>query len=316
MKKFALIGAGGYIAPRHMKAIKETGNILIAALDPNDSVGIIDSYFPNADFFTEFERFDRHLEKLRRKNNESIDYISICSPNYLHDAHIRFALRIGADAICEKPVVLNPWNVDALDEIAHETGRAVNTILQLRLHPAISQLKKRVEQSPKDKKYDIDLAYITARGRWYMISWKGNISKSGGIATNIGIHFFDVLQWIFGGVQNNVVHVDEPERTAGFLELENARVRWFLSIKQDDLPQEPGPGKPAAYRSITINNEEIDFSCGLTDLHTKSYEEILSGRGFALQETKPSVEIVSTIRKSIPVGLKGEYHPLLKSVES
>ena len=315
MKKFALIGAGGYIAPRHMKAIKETGNVLIAALDPNDSVGIIDSYFPDANFFTEFERFDRHLEKLRRENDQHVDYISICSPNYLHDAHIRFALRIGADAICEKPVVLNPWNVDALDEIAQETGKAVNTILQLRLHPAISEIKQRVEQSPKDKKYDIDLAYITARGRWYMISWKGNVSKSGGIATNIGIHFFDVLQWIFGGVQSNVVHVNEPQRAAGFLELENARVRWFLSIKQDDLPQESEPGRPAAYRSITINDSEIDFSSGLTDLHTKSYEEIFNGRGFALQQTKPSVEIVSTIRKTIPVGLKGEYHPLLKSVK-
>jgi UDP-N-acetyl-2-amino-2-deoxyglucuronate dehydrogenase len=307
-----LIGAGGYIAPRHMKAIKETGNVLIAALDPNDSVGIIDSYFPNADFFTEFERFDRHLEKLRRENNQRVDYISICSPNYLHDAHIRFALRIGADAICEKPVVLNPWNVDALDEIAQETGKKVNTILQLRLHPAISELKKRIDKSPKGKKYDIDLAYITARGHWYKISWKGNVAKSGGVATNIGIHFFDVLQWIFGGVQNNVVHVDEPQRTAGFLELERARIRWFLSIKRDDLPREPEHGKPAAYRSITINDEEIDFSCGITDLHTKSYEEILDGRGFALQETKPSVEIVSTIRKAKPIGLKGEYHPLLK----
>jgi UDP-N-acetyl-2-amino-2-deoxyglucuronate dehydrogenase len=312
MKKFALIGAGGYIAPRHMKAIKETGNVLIAALDPNDSVGIIDSYFPNADFFTEFERFDRHLEKLRRENNQCVDYISICSPNYLHDAHIRFALRIRADAICEKPVVLNPWNVDALNEIARETGKKVNTILQLRLHPAISELKKRVDQSPKGKKYDVDLAYITARGHWYLISWKGNVSKSGGVATNIGIHFFDILQWIFGGVQNNIVHIDEPQRTAGFLELERARIRWFLSIRYDDLPQEPERRKTAAYRSMIINDEEIDFSCGLTDLHTKSYEEILNGRGFDLLETKPSVEIVSTIRRAKPVGLKGEYHPLLK----
>ncbi len=312
MKKFALIGAGGYIAPRHMKAIKETGNVLIAALDPNDSVGIIDSYFPDADFFTEFERFDRHLEKLRRENNQRVDYISICSPNYLHDAHIRFALRIGANAICEKPVVLNPWNVDALDEIARETGKKVNTILQLRLHPAISELKKRIDQSPKGKKYDVDLAYITARGHWYMISWKGNISKSGGVATNIGIHFFDILQWIFGEVQKNIVHVNEPQRAAGFLELARARIRWFLSIKRDDLPQEPESGKPAAYRSMTINDEEIDFSHGLTDLHTKSYEEILNGRGFSLHETKPSVEIVSAIRKAKPIGLKGEYHPLLK----
>jgi UDP-N-acetyl-2-amino-2-deoxyglucuronate dehydrogenase len=312
MKKFALIGAGGYIAPRHMKAIKETGNVLIAALDPSDSVGIIDSYFPNADFFTEFERFDRHLEKLRRENNQRVDYISICSPNYLHDAHIRFALRIGADAVCEKPVVLNPWNVDALDEIARETGKKVNTILQLRLHPAILELKKRIDKSPKGKKHDIDLAYITARGHWYMISWKGNVAKSGGVATNIGIHFFDLLQWIFGEVKSNVVHVDEPRRTAGFLELEHARIRWFLSINRDDLPQEPQPGKPAAYRSIAIDDEEIDFSRGLTDLHTKSYQEILDGRGFALRETKPSVEIVSTIRRAKPVGLKGDYHPLLK----
>lgn len=312
MKKFALIGAGGYIAPRHMKAIRETGNVLVAALDPNDSVGVIDSYFPDADFFTEFERFDRHLDKLRRKNNQHIDYLTICSPNYLHDAHIRFALRIGADAICEKPLVLNPWNVDALEEIAQETGKTVNTILQLRLHPAISDLKKRVDKSPKGKKYDIDLAYITARGNWYMISWKGNVAKSGGIATNIGIHFFDILQWIFGGVKYNVVHLDEPQKAAGFLELEHARVRWFLSINRDDLPREPEHGKPAAYRSITINDEEIDFSCGLTDLHTKSYQEILNSKGFTLQDTKPSVEIVSAIRRAKPVGLKGEYHPLLK----
>jgi UDP-N-acetyl-2-amino-2-deoxyglucuronate dehydrogenase len=295
-----------------MKAIKETGNVLIAALDPNDSVGIIDSYFPNADFFTEFERFDRHLEKLRRENNQRIDYISICSPNYLHDAHIRFALRIGADAICEKPLVLNPWNVDALEEIARETGKTVNTILQLRLHPAILDLKKRVDKSPKGKKYDIDLAYITARGHWYMISWKGNVAKSGGVATNIGVHFFDILQWIFGEVKCNVVQLNEPQRAAGFLELEHARVRWFLSIKRDDLPEEPEPGKPVAYRSMTINDEEIDFSCGLTDLHTKSYQEILNGRGFALQDTKPSVEIVSTIRRAKTIGLKGDYHPLLK----
>jgi UDP-N-acetyl-2-amino-2-deoxyglucuronate dehydrogenase len=207
---------------------------------------------------------------------------------------------------------LNPWNVDALAEIAQETGKKVNTILQLRLHPAIVELKKRVDQSPKGKKYDIDLAYITARGHWYLVSWKGNVLKSGGVATNIGIHFFDILQWIFGGIQNSVVHVDEPQRTAGFLELERARIRWFLSIRHADLPQEPEPGKPAAYRSMTIDNEEIDFSCGLTDLHTKSYEQILIGKGFDLQQTKPSVEIVSSIRNAKPVGLKGEYHPLLK----
>lgn len=312
MKKFALIGAGGYIAPRHMKAIRETGNILVAALDPNDSVGVIDSYFPDTDFFTEFERFDRHLEKLRRENNQCVDYVTICSPNYLHDAHIRFALRIRADAICEKPLVLNPWNIDALDEIAKETGKTVYTILQLRLHPAISDLKTRIDKSPKGKKYDIDLAYITARGHWYMTSWKGNVAKSGGTATNIGIHFFDILQWIFGKVKYNVVHLDEPLRSAGFLELEHARVRWFLSINRGDLPQELEPGKPKAYRSITINDEEIDFSCGLTDLHTKSYQEILNNKGFTMQDAKPAVEIVSTIRRAKPTGLKGEYHPLLK----
>jgi len=311
-KRFALVGAAGYIAPRHMKAIKETGNVLITALDPNDSVGIIDSYFPDADFFTEFERFDRHLEKLRQENEHHIDYISICSPNYLHDAHIRFALRIGANAICEKPVALNPWNVDALQEVAKETGKTVNTILQLRLHPAIIDLKKRVDRSAKGKKYDVDLVYITARGHWYMISWKGNVDKSGGVATNIGVHFFDVLQWIFGEVKYNIVHLDEPQRAAGFLELEHARIRWFLSIKRDDLPQEPEPGQPAAYRSITIDDEEIDFSCGTTDLHTRSYEEILKGGGFALWEAKPSIEIVSAIRRAKPIGLKGEYHPLLK----
>ena len=315
MKNFALIGAGGYIAPRHMKAIKETDNVLFAALDPNDSVGIIDSYFPNADFFTEFERFDRHIEKIRRKNNLHIDYVSICSPNYLHDAHIRFALRVGADAICEKPLVLNPWNLDALGEIAQETGGNVYTILQLRLHPVVTELKTRIDNSPKEKKYDIDLAYITARGRWYLISWKGDVAKSGGIATNIGIHFFDILQWIFGKVKYNVVHLDDPQRAAGFLELERARVRWFLSISRDDLPQETEPEKSQAYRCITVNDEEIDFSCGITDLHTKSYQEILDGKGFTMQDTKTSVEIVSNIRRAKSVGLKGEYHPLLKRLK-
>ena len=311
MKKFALIGVGGYIAPRHMKAIRETGNVLVAALDPNDSVGVIDSYFPEADFFTEFERFDRHLEKLRRETNQCVDYVSICSPNYLHDAHIRFAQRIGADAICEKPIVLNPWNIDALEEIARETGRAVYTILQLRLHPAISDLKACIDELPKEKKYDIDLAYITYRGHWYMISWKGNNAKSGGIATNIGIHFFDMLQWIFGEVNSNIVHLNEPTRSAGFLELEHARVRWFLSTNRDDLPQEPQLGKPEAYRSIVVDGKEIDFSSGFTDLHTKSYQEILNGNGFTMEDARPAVEIVSTIRQAKPIGLQGDYHPLL-----
>ncbi len=312
MKRFTLIGAAGYIAPRHMRAIKETDNILVAALDYNDSVGVIDSFFPEADFFTEFERFDRHLEKLRREKERSVDFVTICSPNYIHDAHIRFALRIGADAICEKPLVLNPWNIDALDEIAKETGRNVYTIMQLRLHPAILDLKAKIDASPGGKKHEVDLAYITSRGHWYMISWKGNIDKSGGIATNIGIHFFDILQWIFGGVKYNVVHLDEPQRAAGFLELECARVRWFLSIDQNDLPNEPKTGEPKVHRSMTIDGKEIDFTYGFSDLHTKSYQEILDGKGFSMQDTRSAIEIVSEIRRAKPIGLKGEYHPLLK----
>jgi len=250
MKRFALTGVGGYIAPRHLKAIKETGNVLVAALDPSDSVGVLDSYFPDADFFTEFERFDRHLEKLRR-SGKGVDYVSICCPNYLHDAHVRFALRIGADVICEKPLVLNPWNVSALEEIAKETGGRINTILQLRLHPSITALKKRIDSSPAGRIYDVELTYITSRGRWYMISWKGDVRKSGGVANNIGIHFFDMLCYIFGPVKANVVHLSEPAKAAGFLELERARVRWFLSIDRNDLPVKPEPGKPMTYRSIT-----------------------------------------------------------------
>lgn len=311
MKRFALIGVGGYIAPRHLKAIKETGNVLVAALDPSDSVGILDSYFPDADFFTEFERFDRHLEKLRRKD-EGVDYVSICSPNYLHDAHVRFALRIGADVICEKPLVLNPWNVSALDEIARETGGRINTILQLRLHPAVISLKERIDKSPSTKTYDIDLTYITSRGRWYMISWKGDVKKSGGVANNIGIHFFDMLCYIFGGVKANIVHLSEATKAAGFLELERARVRWFLSTDRQDLPMKPEPGKPMTYRSITVDGEEIEFSGGFTDLHTESYRKILAGEGFGPDVVKPSVEIVAGIRNAQPVGLKGDYHPLLK----
>jgi len=311
MKRFALIGAAGFIAPRHMKAIKDTGNDLVAALDKNDSVGVIDSYFPDARFFTEFERFDRHLEKQRRENGRKIDYISICSPNYLHDAHIRFALRIGADAICEKPVVLNPWNVEALQEIEEEHGRRVSVILQLRHHPSILALKERVDSEAAARKYEIDLTYITSRGRWYLISWKGDVERSGGIATNIGVHFFDMLEWIFGPVQYNVVHVEQPTKAAGFLELQKARVRWFLSIDRADLPHPPQEGQPATYRSLTLDGQEIEFSEGFKDLHTRSYEEILAGRGYGLQDAKPAVDIVSNIRRSKPVGLQGEYHPLL-----
>jgi UDP-N-acetyl-2-amino-2-deoxyglucuronate dehydrogenase len=314
MKNFALIGAAGYIAPRHMKAIKETGNRLVVALDKHDAVGIIDSYFPEADFFTEFERFDRHAEKLKRMGDKHrINYVSIASPNYLHDAHMRFALRIGADAICEKPIVLNPWNLDALKEMENETKRKVNVILQLRLHPAIIDLKKRMQLL--DRKVDIDLTYITSRGRWYLVSWKGDASKSGGIATNIGIHFFDMLQWIFGGVQKNVVHLCRTTRAAGYLELERARVRWFLSLESNDLPQEVKASGKTTYRSILVDHEEVEFSEGFADLHTVTYNEILEGKGFGLEDARPSIETVFEIRNAKEVGLKGDHHPLLKEVE-
>jgi len=316
MKNFALIGAAGYIAPRHMRAIKESGNVLVAAMDKCDSVGIIDNYFPEADFFIEFERFDRHIDKLRR-NGKKIDYVSITTPNYLHDAHIRWALRSEADAICEKPLVLNPWNIDALKEIEKETGKKVNTILQLRLHPSIITLKNRVkEELQKDpsRVFDIDLTYITSRGKWYFISWKGDESKSGGIATNIGIHFFDMLNWIFGEVKENIVHIKTPYINAGFLKLKNANVRWFLSVIYDYIPDNIKAKGQRTYRSITIDGEEIEFSGGFTDLHTRSYEEILNGNGFGLDDAKPSIEIVSIIRNLNPVGLKGEYHPFAKKV--
>lgn len=311
MKNFALIGAAGYIAPRHMKAIKETNNNLVAALDRFDSVGIIDSHFPDADFFTEPERFDRHLSKLRVKG-QKIDYVSICSPNYLHDAHIRLGLRNGADTICEKPLVLSPWNIDALEEIEKETGGKINNILQLRLHPSIIALKKKIQEGPADKIYDIDLSYLTSRGKWYHVSWKGDHAKSGGIATNIGVHFYDMLTWIFGPVQENVTHVLEEDRAAGFLQLEKARVRWFLSVNYDLIPKHIKVTGQRTYRSIIVEGEEIEFSGGFTDLHTRSYEEILNGNGFDLQEAKPSIEIVHAIRNATPQGLKGEYHPFCK----
>ena len=310
MKNFALIGAAGYIAPRHMRAIKDTGNNLIAALDRCDSVGIIDSFFPNADFFTEYERFDRHIDKLRRQKFGP-DYVSICTPNYLHDSHIRFALRHQADAICEKPLVLNPWNIDALKEIEHETGRKINTILQLRLHQSIVNLKKEIDVN-KDKIYDIDLTYITSRGKWYYYSWKGDIKKSGGIATNIGIHFFDMLTWIFGSVKNSVVHLSEENKASGFLLLENARVRWFLSLDRNDLPDIAVQNGQPTYRSITINGKELEFSGGFTELHTESYKKILAGEGFGLEDARSSIQTVFEIRNETPVGLKGDYHPFLK----
>jgi UDP-N-acetyl-2-amino-2-deoxyglucuronate dehydrogenase len=311
MKKFALIGSAGYIAPRHLKAIKDTGNKLLAAYDKFDSVGIMDSYFPDAEFFTEFERFDRHVEKLKR-TGQSLDYVSICSPNYLHDSHIRFGLRVGADVICEKPLVLNPWNIDALKEMEREHGRRVYNILQLRLHPSIIALKKRIENGPQNKKYDIDLAYITSRGSWYYASWKGDVSKSGGIATNIGVHFFDMLTWVFGRVKKNVVHVHSQDRAAGYIELERARVRWFLSINAETLPDIVKRKGGSTYRSLMLEGEEIEFSDGFTELHTSSYQHILEGTGFGLEEARPSIEIVHEIRNCDIIGLSGDFHPLVK----
>ncbi|CAM1352071.1 Gfo/Idh/MocA family protein [Tenacibaculum ascidiaceicola] len=310
MKNFALIGAAGYIAPRHLKAIKDTNNVLIAALDKNDSVGIMDSYFPKADFFVEFERFDRHIEKLKRQQNIQLDYVSICTPNYLHDSHIRMALRRGADAICEKPLVLNPWNVDALEAIEKESGNQIHTILQLRLHPSIIALKNKIDKENKKEKYEVDLTYITSRGNWYDISWKGDESKSGGIATNIGVHFFDMLSWIFGRVQENIVHLREKHKASGYLEFENARVRWFLSIDEATLPKQIKEKGQRTYRSITVNGEEIEFSSGFTDLHTISYQEILKGNGFGLREARQSIEIVHDIRNSKLINT-GEKHYLL-----
>jgi len=295
MKNFALIGAGGYIAPRHMKAIKDTGNKLIAALDRNDSVGILDSYFPEADFFTEFERFDRHIEKLKRKGIKT-DYVSVCSPNYLHDSHIRFGLRVGANVICEKPVVLNPWNIEALSEIEKETGNKIFTILQLRLHPSIVALKEKIDAEPKGKKHQINLDYITSRGHWYYASWKGDIQKSGGIATNIGVHFFDMLMWIFGDVKENIIHEHSSDTASGILELEKASVNWRLSIDYNNLPDEIKKAGKRTYRTLNIDGESIEFSDGFTELHSKSYEQILAGKGFPLMETKRSIELVHDIR--------------------
>lgn len=311
MKNFALIGAAGFVSPRHLRAIKDTGNNLVAVLDKFDQVGILDSYFPNADFFTEFERFDRHLDKLRRKGTK-VDYISICTPNYLHDSHIRFALRHGADAICEKPLVLNPWNVDALEEIERETGKRVFTILQLRLHPSIIELKERIAKSKSGIIHDIDLSYITARGNWYMISWKGDSSKSGGVATNIGIHFFDMLLWIFGPVKNVEVHLSTPDTVAGYLELEKARVRWFLSINAAYLPTAAIAQGKRTYRSITLASEEIEFSEGFTDLHTFSYKEILHGAGFGLKEARASIQLAHDIRKAPLTRPNKATHPFVK----
>ena len=310
MKNFALIGASGYIAPRHFKAIKETSNNMLAAYDLSDSVGVIDSYFPKADFFTEFERFDRHIDKLKRVGSR-IDYVSVCSPNYLHDSHIRFGLKAGANVVSEKPLVLNPWNLEGLMDLESETGHKVYSILQLRLHKSIIALKKRVDEAAKDKIFDFDLTYITSRGKWYYASWKGDVQKSGGIATNIGIHFFDMLSWIFGGVKKNVVHVHTHDRAAGYFEFERARVRWFLSINGDTLPAHTKASGKTTYRSMMLEGKEIEFSNGFTDLHTKSYKDIVDGNGFRMSESLKAINIVHEIRKAHPIGKIGEYHPFV-----
>jgi UDP-N-acetyl-2-amino-2-deoxyglucuronate dehydrogenase len=313
-KTFALIGAGGYIAPRHLQAIKDTGNVLVAACDPKDSVGILDRYFFDVQFFTEFERFDRHAEKLRRKGFP-IEYVSICSPNYLHDAHMRFALRIGADAICEKPLVLNPWNLDALAELELESKRKINTILQLRVHPALITLRKQLQEKKGAQKHTVVLTYITSRGDWYLVSWKGQLDRSGGLATNIGIHFFDLLIWLFGPVQNSEVHVAETRKTGGVLDLERATVQWFLSIDKKDLPPLAAEQNKTTFRSITIDGKEVEFSEGFANLHTKVYEETLAGRGFGLEDVRPSITLAQEIRVALPLGINSRSHPMLTTTQ-
>ena len=316
MKNFAMIGASGYIAPRHMKAIKETGNILLAALDKNDSVGIIDSYFPEAHFFVEFERFDRHIDLLKRRGTH-IDYVSIASPNYLHDSHIRFALRQGAHAICEKPLVLNPHNIDALKIVQEETGKQIFNILQLRLHPSIVELKqnvrKEIEKDP-NKVFDVDLSYLTSRGNWYFTSWKGDENKAGGIATNIGVHFFDMLSWVFGDVKKNEVHLKNYDSNAGYLEFKHARVRWFLSVNYDYIPDEIKASGQRTYRSISIEGKDLEFSSGFADLHTLSYQHILEDNGFTLEDARRSIEIVSEIRTKAVAKNSFNAHPFIRKV--
>jgi len=310
-RNFALIGAGGYIAPRHMRAIRDSGNRLVAAVDKSDSVGILDSFSFDVSFFTEFERFDRHAEKLKRMGaDKRLHYVSICSPNYLHDAHIRFALRIGADAICEKPLVLNPWNLDALAEMEKETGKKIYNILQLRVHPAIIALKEKILNDTRPTKHNIDLAYITSRGNWYFTSWKGDLHKSGGVATNIGVHFFDMLMWIFGGVRHHEVHLADDRKMAGFLELEKANVRWFLSVDSEDLPESVSSAGKTTYRSLSLDGEEFEFSEGFTDLHTVVYRDILAGRGFGIEDARASINLVYELRNSVPVRC-GNCHPFV-----
>jgi UDP-N-acetyl-2-amino-2-deoxyglucuronate dehydrogenase len=310
MPNFAITGVAGYIAPRHLKAIKDTGNNLLAAADPHDSVGILDQYFPDAAFFTEIERFDRHLEKQRRKDaSRQLHYMSICSPNHLHDAHIRLALRLDASAICEKPLVLKPSNLDYLQELEAEHVGSVHTILQLRVHPRLLELRN-ILQKRNGRRYDVRLTYITSRGNWYRYSWKGDVEKSGGVAMNIGIHFFDLLLWLFGPATAARVHVREPERIGGQLELQNADVQWFLSVDANELPQGV---EGRTYRSITVDDEEVEFSGGFTDLHTRVYEETLAGRGFGIDDARPSIELVDRIRTAPVTAPLGDVHPLTAS---
>lgn len=313
IRNFAITGVGGYIAPRHLRAIRDTGHRLLVALDPNDSVGILDQFSFDVSFFTEFERFDRHIEKLRRGDPANrIHYVSICAPNHLHDAHIRFALRVGADAICEKPLVLNPWNCDALQELEAEFGHRVYSILQLRVHPALVALRERLAAENPNLKHDVCLTYVTSRGKWYFVSWKGNVEKSGGLATNIGIHFFDLLIWLFGPVVFSEVHFASPSCTGGYLELERARVTWFLSVDRADLPTSAIAAGKTTFRSITIDGQEVEFSDGFTDLHTKVYEEILAGRGFGIDDVRPSIQLAHDIRTAPCVGIGVHSHPFLR----
>jgi UDP-N-acetyl-2-amino-2-deoxyglucuronate dehydrogenase len=317
MKNFAMTGVAGFVAPRHLNAIRDTGNRLVSATDPHDSVGVLDRYSFDVRFFTEIERFDRHLEKLRRgPDAERVHYVSICSPNYLHDAHIRLALRVGAHAICEKPIVINPWNLDALEELEHEAGRTVNTVLQLRLHPSLVALKERLAAEPAGRQHEVCLTYITARGAWYNVSWKGSEERSGGLVTNIGIHFFDLLIWLFGPVVDSRLHQRQPERMAGFLELERARVQWLLSTRSEDLPFTPEPGIRTTCRSITVDGEELEFSDGFGDLHTRVYELVLAGRGFRIADARPSIELTHRLRHADLAAASDAAlrHPLLAKV--
>jgi UDP-N-acetyl-2-amino-2-deoxyglucuronate dehydrogenase len=310
---FAMTGVAGFVAPRHLKAIKDTGHRLVAAVDPHDAVGVLDKYAFDVRFFTEIERFDRHLEKLRRgPDADRVDYVSVCSPNYLHDAHIRLALRVGAHVICEKPLVINPWNLDALQELERETGRCVNTVLQLRLHPQLIALREQLTSVAAADPHEVCLTYVTARGSWYDVSWKGSDERSGGLVTNIGIHFFDLLIWLFGGVVGCEVHVRDQRRLSGYLQLERARVRWFLSSDIRDLPFTPEPGVKTTFRSITVDGHEIEFSEGFTDLHTRVYEESLAGRGFGIDDSRPSIELSYRIRQTAPMLVAEHLHPMLQ----